>query len=173
MQVRDQRPRRHFNRADYIRRLQSGIERALVSMAKAKARYKRDFDKSVRPTRPIVAGKLIFLDTHDGLSKRPKLSHNIAGPFEVLEVHDNILSIDRDGIVERVSANRCVKAPYHKAPPRNPFAATAVDMANKHHEGESYYFKSICSIMTGVILSADSINQFFLEGFQRLENKVI
>jgi len=80
MQLRDQRPRRHLNRKEYIRQLQSAIERASVSMAKAQARYKRDVDKSVRPTRPGVAGNFIFLETHDGLGKRLKHRRTLRGP---------------------------------------------------------------------------------------------
>ena len=66
-------------------------------------------------TRRIETGDHIFLDTHDGAAKRPKLTHNISGPYNVLGHDSNPIVMQRGEVVERVSRDRVTLAPKQAA----------------------------------------------------------
>ena len=99
-------------RHDFIKRLDASMLKANESLRRVQDRYKRDFDKRVRRTRhTLKAGDFVFLDPTDGSKKLGKLKSPAIGPYRVLVNDKRTLIIDRDGIVERVSADRCVFAP--------------------------------------------------------------
>ena len=118
--------------------------KASRSLQREQARYNRDFDMGIRATRRIQTDNFIFLDTHDGTDKRPKLTHNISGPFRVLGHDSNTILIQQGEVVERVSRDRVTLAPK-QAITR---AARIGDAQPKHLQakrtsGRSYTFSKI------------------------------
>ena len=148
---RDHRPQSRARPAraqknDYFRSLHVALQKASRSLEREKVRYKRDFDRVIRATRTIEVGDHIFLDTHDGASKRPKLTHNISGPYSVLGHDSNTILIQRGDVFERVSSDRVTLAPK-KAATR---AARLGDAQPEHltakgTRGRSYTFRKILS----------------------------
>jgi len=133
---------------DFVERWQIAIEKAATSLKEAQAKYKANFDRRLRRTRKLKVGEKVFLDLHDGGLKRNKLTHEVDGPFEILEVSKatNTVVIQRKDVTERVSMNRVTRAPDHVpalGPDDPTFAATAEDLAAKVTEGPSWYFKKI------------------------------
>ena len=150
-------------RDDFRQRLDLSIQKAYKSLQRTQARYKRDFDKRVRRVKSrIRAGDFIFLDSTDGATKPGKLQSPAEGPYKVLRQDKRTLTIDRNGVTECVSADRCVFSPppirartnaaepatgpttensNAEAHPRAlnevPLASTA-DFAQKVHEGPTY-----------------------------------
>lgn len=131
------------SRGEFVERLEVTLHKARDALARTQARYKLDFDKRVKPSRPYVRGDWIFLDTNDGVKKRPKLTHDIAGPFEVLDGFGSTVIIKRGDVVENVSANRLTHAPYHSAPDRRSEDPTPTDLAAKTTSGTTWVFKRI------------------------------
>jgi len=91
----------------------------------------------------------VYLDLNDGVKKRGKLTNDVGGAYEVLEVDTTTKTvvIQRGSVTERVSMNRVVRAPK-SAPLAGPMpdqehAATPKDLAEKNIQGKSWYFKSI------------------------------
>ena len=133
---------------DFVRRLEDSIVKANASLAKTQARYKRDFDKRVRrANRRLSPGDYVYLDPTDGSKKLGKLQSPAVGPFRVVSNDRRTLVIDRDGIIERVNADRVVHAP----PPPDAdtvqstpeFRATADDIAAKNLDGPKYTVERI------------------------------
>ena len=132
-------------KSDYVRRLHVAPQKASRSLERAQARYKRDFDRGMRATtRRIETGDHIFLDTHDGAAKRPKLTHNISRPYRVLGHDSNTTVVQRGEVVERVSRDRVTLAPkqaitrvarYGDAQPKH--------LQAKRTSGRSYPFSRI------------------------------
>ena len=119
--TRDHRPQSRARpvraqKNDYVRRLHVALQKATLSLARTQARYKRNFDKGIRATRRITTDDHVFLDTHDGAAKRPKLTHNISGPYRVLGHDSNTITIQRGEVVERVSRDRVTLAPKQAIP---------------------------------------------------------
>jgi len=78
------------------------------SIAKTQARYKKDYDKNVRPRRVSVAsGDCVYLRNH---SRNHKLDPKVTGPYEVLETDGRTYLIDKDGMPYRVSGDHVVPA---------------------------------------------------------------
>ena len=131
-------------KSDYVRRLHVALQKSSRSLEPAQARYKVDFDRGIRATRRIETGDHIFLDTHDGAAKRPKLTHNISGPYRVLGHDSKTIAIHRGEVIERVSRDRVTLAPK-QATTR---AARIEDAQPKHLQatrtsGRSYTFSKI------------------------------
>ena len=130
-------------KADFVRRVEESIAKARAGLAKTQARYKRDFDKRVRrANRGLHTGDYVYLDPSDGSKKLGKLQSPAVGPYRVVSNDKRTLVIDRDGIIERVSADRVVYAP---PPPEaannatsNEYDATPADIAAKNREGPKY-----------------------------------
>ena len=118
--TRDHRPQSKARPAraqknDYVRRLHIALQKTSRSLESAQARFKRDFDRGIRTTRRIETGDHIFLDTHDGAAKRPKLTHNIYGHYCVHGYDCNAIAIQRGEVFERVSRDRVTLAPKQAA----------------------------------------------------------
>jgi len=78
------------------------------SIAKTQARYKRDYDKKVRPRRlSVTSGDWVYLRNH---TRKHKLDPKVTGPYEVLETEGRTYLIDRDGLPYRVSGDHVVSA---------------------------------------------------------------
>ena len=97
-------------KADFVNRLDEAINRAYASLIRTQARYKADYDKTIRKANHnIRAGDWIYLDNPE---RTPgKLETHAQGPFEVLASDGHTFTIQRDGITERVSSDRLTAAP--------------------------------------------------------------
>ena len=147
--TRDDRPQSRARtpraqKSEYVQRLQVALQKASRSLQRAQARYRRDFDRGIRVTRRIQTDDYIFLDAHDGTAKRPKLTHNMSGPFRVLGHDNNNIVIQRGEVVERVSRDRVTLAPKQASTK----AARMGDAQTKHLQakrtsGRSYTFSKI------------------------------
>ena len=131
------------HRMDYVDRLKASLTNATRSLRRTQARYKRDFDKRIRRRRAITVGDRVFLNLNDGVKKPSKLSHTVSGPFEVKEVFDNTISIQRGDIVERVSTDRVTPAPKGLPIRTSSTDATALDFARKQRSGQTWLFDKI------------------------------
>ena len=125
-------------RAEFLKMLQDTIQKAYESLRRTQARYKRDFDRRVRRINTRLApGNYVYLNPSDGAKTSNKLALPAVGPHGVLANDKRTITIDRDGVTERVSAYRCVYAP----PPTDaPGASTTTpgDLADKVTEGTQY-----------------------------------
>ena len=126
-----------FSKNAFLKRLEASIDSARTQLAKTQQRYKDDFDKRIRRTnRKLRPGDFVYLNPRDGSAKTGKLEPAAIGPYRVLLNDKRTVYIDRDGLVERVSADRVVYSP----PPANapPAAATHSDLATKVRTGPTY-----------------------------------
>ena len=139
-----------FDRQDFVSRLRVAIGRASANLKKHQSRYKADFDKHIRNSAMnLTTEDKVYLDLNDGAKKRDKLSNEVGGAYQLLEVDKKTKTvvIQRGNVTERVSMNRVTRAPK-SAPVEGPtpdqqHTATPEDLAEKNVEGESWYFKSI------------------------------
>ena len=84
-------------RNEYVRRLDDTIEHAYTRLVATQARYKRDFDKSIRKIKQrIRTGDYVYIDPMDGLSKTGKLQSPALGPFRVIRKDERTYIIDRN-----------------------------------------------------------------------------
>ena len=127
----------NVSRFAFLKRLDVAITKARAALTKTQQRYKRDFDKRVRQTNQrLRPGDFVYLNPTEDGKQRTKLTSPAVGPYRVLLNDDHTVYIDRDGLVERVSANRVVYAP----PPANvPKSLTSpADLTEKVTEGPKY-----------------------------------
>ena len=141
--LRRKEPPTVAERNDYVQRLESAIGKAKVSLKKTQERYKKDFDARVRRRRPICVGDAVYLDVHDGLDKRPKLSHEAEGPYRVLAAKQRTATIQRGNVTEVVSLDRVTPAPKHLLPPTSSHDATPSQVAEKVSDGDTWLFEKI------------------------------
>ena len=113
----ERRPKRFLKRfMESVRDLAAG---AAAKMKKAQARYKKNFDKKVRPLLHAYDGDWVYLSREQPSPSSPgdhprkhKLSPKAIGPFEVLASDRHTVTILRDdGFVEQVTRNRTTRAP--------------------------------------------------------------
>ena len=113
---------RRFTKNEFLRRLDASLATARTQLAKTQQRYKDDFDKPVRRTnRKLRSVDFVYLNPSDGTAKTGKLEPAAIGPYRVLLNDKRTVYIDRDGLVERVSADRVVYSP----PPATALPASA------------------------------------------------
>ena len=101
---------------DHLRNLMST---ATERLRQSQERYKRNFDSRVRRTRQgLEVGHYVFLqrETHnqtdsEGQRMRRKLLPVADGPFKVVKLDENTVTILRDGLLDRVSKDRISRAP--------------------------------------------------------------
>ena len=99
-------------RAEFLKTMDSTIQRAYGSLRRTQARYKRDFDKRIRRINyRFRPGEYVYLNPTDGAKTSNKLASPAVGPYRVLANDCGTITIDRDGVTERVSTDRCVYAP--------------------------------------------------------------
>ena len=132
-------------REDYLDRLESTIQAVYKTLLKTQTRYKKDFDKRVRPSnRNIRAGQYVYLDPTDGTTKGVKLVNHALGPYRVITNDKRTFVIQRGEQVKRVNADQVTYAPPPlNAPPPEPLEATEQDVRDKKLEGRTYVFDKI------------------------------
>ena len=128
------------DRDDYAQRLEEALKKARASLQRTQARYKRNFDARLRRRRAIMPGDAVYLDTHDGAAKRPKLQHEAEGPFKVLKATPRTAVIQRGEVTETVSMDRITQAPRHLLPPPKAHEPTPEDLQDKDFDGETWVF---------------------------------
>ena len=131
-------PDRGTQRAEFLRTLDAAIQKAYVSLHRTQARYKRNFDKRIRRInsrrRP---GEYVYIHPTDGGKTSNKLASPAVGPYRVLANDRRTITIDRDGVTERLSADRCVYAPPPTDAPRTS-TTTLAHLADKVTESTQY-----------------------------------
>ena len=126
------------HRAEFLKKLDATIQKAYGSLRGTQARYKRDFDKRVRRVNTRVKPEnYVYLNPTDGAKTSYKLASPAVGPFDVLANDQRTIKIDRDGVTERVSADRCVYAPPPVDAPQTSTTALG-DLADKVTAGTQY-----------------------------------
>ena len=110
----------------FSQRLKLLMKTADARLEKSQARYKRDFDKRVRQfnTR-LKYGDLVFVkrETATEYEERNRAARGAAighhkfrskatGPYQVFAVTTSTVTIMRDGLADKVSKDRMVRAPY-------------------------------------------------------------
>jgi len=93
---------------DFLESLKALLPQVRNSIAKTQARYKRDYDKKVRPRRVSgTSGDWVYLRNH---TWKHKLDPKVTGPYEVLETDGRTYLIDQDGLPYRVSGDHVMPA---------------------------------------------------------------
>ena len=102
-------------RQRFIERISRLVAKARESLSASQARYKRNFDSRVNPAAPLVPGQAVYLrrerKAEDKLLPSHKLKPKVYGPFEVIRTNSHTVTIDRDGLLDKVSKDRVVLAP--------------------------------------------------------------
>eukprot|EP00171_Calliarthron_tuberculosum_P008354 IDg8354t1 len=108
----------------FLAQMRRLVGQSQATLAKAQARYKRDFDKRVRPSAHIEVGDQIYLERQGpvanaapGDKQRHKLQSKADGPYPVVAITSHTVTITRDGLNEKVTRDRVAKAP---PPPTSP-----------------------------------------------------
>ena len=95
--------------AEFLKSLDPTIQKAYGNLRRTQARYKHDFDKRIRRINSrLYPGESVYLNPTDGVKTYNKLASTAIGPYRVLANDRRTIKIDRDGVTERVSADRCV-----------------------------------------------------------------
>lgn len=121
-----------LHREQFLARLKEMMKSAGSSLRRAQARYKADFDRSVRPSaEDIHPGSLVFLrreaPTKDD-PERNKLASLATGPYRVVKTSaKNLVIINASGFDDTVSRDRVVLAP-----PQDDGLSTPMD--DRHEE---------------------------------------
>jgi len=90
----------------FLESLKALLPHVRDSISKKQARYKRDFDKKVRPRRvSVTSGDWVYLRNH---ARKYKLDPKVTGPYEVLETDGKTSLIDQDGLPYRVRGDHVV-----------------------------------------------------------------
>ena len=125
-------------RAEFLKTLNSTIQKAYGSLRRTQACYKREFDKRIRRINSrLRPGEYVYLNLTDGGKTSNKLASPAVGPYRVLANDHRTITIDIDGVTERVSADRSVYAPPPTDAPRTN-TTTPAGLADKVIEGTQY-----------------------------------
>ena len=123
-------------RNDYVRRIDNTIEHAYTRLRATQACYKRYFDKCIRKIiQRIRTGDYVYIDPTDGLSKTGKLQSLALGPFRVIRKDERTSVIDRNGVTERINADRLTYAPPPENTPTKEDNATTTERLEKNTDG--------------------------------------
>ena len=113
-------------------------QKAYGRLRRTQARYKRDFDERIRRINSrLRLGEYVYLNPTEGGKTSNELACPAVGPYRVLASDRRTITIDHDGVTERVSADRCVYAPL----PTDALRAsttTPADLADKVRDGTQY-----------------------------------
>lgn len=94
----------------FLELLKDLLPRVKESIAKTQARYKRDYDRRVRPkNKELKDGDWVFVDNHS--QTRRKLDAKTDGPYEILDTDGWTFPLDMDGSPYRVSSDHVTRAP--------------------------------------------------------------
>lgn len=63
----------------------------------------RDFDKRIRPSKPVAKSSSFFLQVHSEADGEDKPHHHVYGPLSVLHVEKRTATINGGEVVEEVS----------------------------------------------------------------------
>ena len=131
-------PDRGTQRAEFLRTLDASIQKAYVSLHRARARYKCDFDMRIRRINSrLRPSEYVYINATNGVKTSNTLTSPAVGPYHVLVNDRRTITIDRDRVTERVSADRCVYVPPPMGSPRAS-TATPGDLADKVTAGTQY-----------------------------------
>lgn len=102
----------------FVAQLRRLVQQSRTALAKSQARYKRDFEKRIRPQRPIEEGDNVYSERQGpaataapGERSKHKLLPKSEGPYPVGASTDHTVTIMRDGRNEKVSHDLVSKPP--------------------------------------------------------------
>jgi len=94
----------------FLQRLDSLVPLVWETMEKAQARYKRAFDKRVRPRRESLrVGDWVYVKSHE--NQGGKLVFKTLGPYQVLKTDGRRLTIESDDGIRTINGNDATGAP--------------------------------------------------------------
>ena len=92
----------------FLESLKALLPQVRDSISKTQARYKRDYERKVRPRRvSVTSGDWVYLRNH---SRKHELDPKVTVPYEVLQTDGRTNWIDQDGLPYRVSGAHVVPA---------------------------------------------------------------
>jgi len=92
----------------FLESLKALLPQVRDSISKTQSRFKRDYDKKVRPRRvSVTSGDWVYLRNH---TRKHMLDPKVTGPYEVFETDGRTYLIDQDGLPYRVSGGHAVPA---------------------------------------------------------------
>ena len=104
----------HQVRQYFIERTNKVAASATKKLVKAQARYKANYDKTVRPAQTLTVGEAMFvrreLREENSLLPSEKLRPKVDGTYEVFKVRLHTVKISRDGLLNTVSKDRVIRA---------------------------------------------------------------
>ena len=105
----------HQVRQRFVERIAKVVASARIKLAKSQARYKANYDKTVRTSQPLKIGQAVFVRreqrAEDRLLPSQKLKPKVDGPYEIIRVTSHTVTISRDGLQSTVSRDRVTRAP--------------------------------------------------------------
>lgn len=111
-------------RLQFLSQIRKLVTQSRSSLAKAQEKYKKYFDRHVRPLAKVATGDMVYLERQASSSqetgrkkRRHKLSPKADGPYPVVSTTDHTITIVCDGLNEKVYRNRVAKFPPLPAAP--------------------------------------------------------
>lgn len=96
--------------------------------------YKRNFYPRIRPMRPARVGQTVYFEQQEskdtdtpGVGRRDKLQAKFDGPYKIVHVTLNTVTILQDGLEEVMSRGRIAVAPPPPTTENNPYNPTVDD----------------------------------------------
>lgn len=100
------------SRAQFLRRIENASQKALDTLQRTQARFKKDFGPPVRKNnKRLRRTNYVYIDAKDEVWKPQKLDNTVTGPFKVLAVHKYSVFVDQGDVAERISADQAMYAP--------------------------------------------------------------
>ena len=107
----------------FLERIRHLTGKASAALQRRQARYKRDYDKRIRPLpRNLEPGHFVFVEREtprreetEGRMHRNKLQPKADGPYRVEKVDSHTVTILKDGLIDKVSWDRIYRAPVRPA----------------------------------------------------------
>lgn len=101
-------------RDEFLERMDVAIQRAYGELEAMQERYKRNFHKRVRRVnRRLRAGDYVYSNPFDKSKKLPKVQIPTKRPYRVISADHRTIYIEREQLVEQVSANCALCAFRH------------------------------------------------------------
>ena len=126
---------------------------AAKRMVSQQARQKRYYDKRIRSTPSFRVGEYVFIDNPPSLGKsmadrladepRTKLSKKTSPAYKVKAVTDVSVTVDRNGIEDKVSMDRVTRAPEPLDPETLKTAKPSSEYEAESQEGERQQDKEV------------------------------
>ncbi len=113
--LEEREPPDAFDKNDFIVRLDDTLRKANKRLHASQERYKRAYDRAVRlGNANLATDDLVFVRDED--SDESKLSFKTLGPFRVISIDGNTITVDYDGVHQRINSDRVTPVPTPDVP---------------------------------------------------------